>query len=76
MLGTNVNHTGTGVHMQIIDKTLELPLNSLSAITAFLRSEKEKYCFFDIETTGLSARISSLYLIGTLWYDPDDQKGN
>lgn len=59
--------------MQIIDKTLELPLNSLSAITAFLRSEKEKYCFFDIETTGLSARISSLYLIGTLWYDPDDQ---
>lgn len=28
-----------------------------------------KLLFFDIETTGLSARNSTLYLIGALWYD-------
>ena len=28
-----------------------------------------KPAFFDIETTGLSARNSTLYLIGALWYD-------
>ena len=29
------------------------------------------YIYFDIETTGLSARNSTLYLIGALWFDKD-----
>lgn len=31
--------------------------------------KREEIAFFDIETTGLSARASSLYLIGAMYYD-------
>lgn len=30
---------------------------------------REKVCFFDIETTGLSPQVSSVYLIGAAWFD-------
>lgn len=60
--------------MQIIDKSFNLPLNPISALTMWLQSEKETFCFFDIETTGLSPKISSLYLIGALWFDADDKQ--
>lgn len=33
--------------------------------------ENNRILFFDIETTGLSARNSTLYLIGALWYEDD-----
>ena len=32
---------------------------------------KEEILFFDIETTGLSAKSSSLYLIGVMFFDKD-----
>lgn len=32
---------------------------------------KEQIAFFDIETTGLSAKASSLYLIGLMYYDKE-----
>ena len=60
--------------MQQIEKTLELELDSLEVLDAFLQHTDDTYCFFDIETTGLSADISSLYLIGALWYEPSDKK--
>ncbi len=38
-------------------------------IEELLKCNPAKSCFFDIETTGLSPRTSSLYLIGVLYYD-------
>ncbi len=35
--------------------------------------EKEKILFFDIETTGLSKEVSSLYLIGAMYYDNTEE---
>lgn len=60
--------------MQIIDKTLHLPADSLSALQLFSQTENENYCIFDIETTGLSPKVSSVYLIGVLWYDLDEHQ--
>ncbi len=34
--------------------------------------KKEELLFFDIETTGLSPKTSSIYLIGVLFYDPEE----
>ncbi len=48
--------------LSIDQKTL---LNSLNALDPALPS----VCFFDIETTGLSPHVSSVYLIGAAWYD-------
>lgn len=45
-------------------KALENSLNSLPA-------EPEQFCFFDIETTGLSPKISSVYLIGAAFLQND-----
>lgn len=57
--------------MQIIDKTFSLPHQPLAVLKAFTskKNQDESFCFFDIETTGLSPKVSSLYLIGALWYD-------
>lgn len=35
---------------------------------------QEKIAFFDIETTGLSAKASSLYLIGVMYYDTSESR--
>ncbi len=56
-----------------IDKTLQLQPASLRSLEAYCRENEDSYCFFDIETTGLSARVSSLYLIGALWYDREKE---
>lgn len=60
--------------MQITDRAFDLQLNSISTLNMWLGTKTDTFCFFDIETTGLSAKISSLYLIGALWYDPADGK--
>lgn len=60
--------------MQITDRAFDLQLNSISTLNTWLGTKADTFCFFDIETTGLSAKISSLYLIGALWYDPADEK--
>lgn len=53
--------------MQIFEKTCSLPANSLTVLNTFRPNAGNKFCFFDIETTGLSPDVSSLYLIGALW---------
>lgn len=40
-----------------------------NAISLYTGSPLSDLVLFDIETTGLSANVSSLYLIGALWYD-------
>ena len=57
--------------MQIIDRTLHLPPEPLQSLALYTQQSKKNFCIFDIETTGLSPKISSLYLIGALWYDGD-----
>ena len=57
--------------MYITEKTLTLSPKPLTALNAFLNRGGERFCFFDIETTGLSAKVSSLYLIGVLWCEGD-----
>lgn len=57
--------------MQIIEKTLALQCRSLAVLKTFLQNSEERCVFFDIETTGLSPKVSSLYLIGALWFDSD-----
>ena len=47
--------------MQIIQETI-----SLTNIDMYPFHHPESVCFFDIETTGLSADVSSLYLIGAM----------
>ncbi len=47
--------------MQIIQETI-----SLNNIDMYPFHHPKSVCFFDIETTGLSAEVSSLYLIGAL----------
>ncbi len=59
--------------MKIIDNTLPGFFDSINALRCFLERGTGNFCFFDIETTGLSAKISSLYLIGVLW--PDSENG-
>ncbi len=60
--------------MQIIDRTLHLPTESLESLALYTQQSIEHFCVFDIETTGLSPKISSLYLIGALWYDRDQKQ--
>ena len=55
--------------MQIFEKKLTLQQDSLNALHTFLQDDGAHFCFFDIETTGLSPKVSSLYLIGALWCD-------
>lgn len=42
--------------------------------TDLFPSSLDQVLFFDIETTGLSPKASSIYLIGTLYYDPSLQQ--
>lgn len=58
--------------MQTIETTLSPGPHSLEVLRTFIPEEGERFCFFDIETTGLSADVSSLYLIGVLWHDEND----
>lgn len=58
--------------MQIIEKTCIVPDNFFGILSLYSDTPKEKICVFDIETTGFSARVSSLYLIGVLWTDSMD----
>ena len=44
----------------------EEQLNNAASI---LPAPAENICFFDIQTTGLSAAVSSLYLIGTITFE-------
>lgn len=50
--------------MERLETTLSLDSDAQKNSLAFLPAAPEKVCFFDIETTGLSADVSSLYLIG------------
>lgn len=61
-------------YMQITDRAFDLPLHSIPTLHTWLGTKTDTFCFFDIETTGLSAKISSLYLIGVLWYDLTDKR--
>lgn len=56
--------------MERTETILNLDKNTVQNILAFLPCPAEKACFFDIETTGLSPHVSSLYLIGAgYWKD-------
>lgn len=50
--------------MEHISQSLDYSCDTLNRAASLLPCPAEKVCFFDIETTGLSPRISSLYLIG------------
>lgn len=56
--------------MQCIEEFISLEESTLTEIPAYLQ-QPDKTLFFDIETTGLSPRASSLYLIGTIYYDSE-----
>lgn len=60
--------------MQIIDRIISLPTSALSALEFYCNTTKENFCFFDIETTGLSPKVSSLYLIGAMWYEKEENQ--
>ncbi|MCM1245148.1 MAG: ribonuclease H-like domain-containing protein [Roseburia sp.] len=60
--------------MHITDRAFDLQTNSISTLHTWQGTKADTFCFFDIETTGLSAKVSSLYLIGVLWYDQTDKK--
>lgn len=60
--------------MQIIEKICMVPDNCFDILHLYSDTPKEKICVFDIETTGFSPRVSSLYLIGVLWFDSRDGK--
>lgn len=53
-------------HKTKVLTSYEEQLNSAASV---LSVPAENICFFDIETTGLSAAVSSLYLIGTITFD-------
>ena len=55
------------VHMIRIEKALTQPVPS----DIYTIGTPEDVLFFDIETTGLSARSAGLYLIGVLTYTPE-----
>lgn len=44
------------------------------AIALFNQVDVSDFVIFDIETTGLSANVSSVYLIGALWYDSEEKQ--
>lgn len=55
--------------MKIIDYTIELSDDLLQTDYISHTYPDSKTIYFDIETTGLKAANSTLYLIGALWYD-------
>lgn len=58
--------------MQTFDQTHPFQNDALDVLSACCPDRNERFCFFDIETTGLSPNVSSLYLIGVLWQDAED----
>ncbi len=58
--------------MQTFDQTHPFQNDALDVLSACSQDKNEHFCFFDIETTGLSPNVSSLYLIGVLWQDAGD----
>ncbi|MCH5252876.1 MAG: ribonuclease H-like domain-containing protein [Lachnospiraceae bacterium] len=57
--------------MERMESTFDFNTGSIRQALAALSIPPENLCFFDIETTGLSPRISSLYLIGACYFDGD-----
>ena len=57
--------------MEIYRQTLPIPAESVTLIRNTLDYAPEEVCFFDIETTGLSAKISNVYLIGAAFLRGD-----
>ena len=56
-------------HTAKVLTSYEEQLNNAASI---LPAPAENICFFDIETTGLSAAVSSLYLIGTITFENNE----
>lgn len=50
--------------MKVIDNIIETPIYPY-----IFPQEKEEILFFDIETTGLSPKASSLYMVGAMYFD-------
>ena len=57
--------------MQIIRNLLSIDTDTVSVIGRLLPCAPGKACFFDIETTGLSPKISNVYLIGAAFLRDD-----
>ncbi len=57
--------------MKIFTNTLPLEPDIVSQIGCLLPCVPEKACFFDIETTGLSPKVSNVYLIGAAFIRDD-----
>lgn len=53
-----------GGNMKITDSDIEQPVFAYN-----FQQDKEEILFFDIETTGLSPKTSSLYMIGAMFFD-------
>ena len=54
--------------MQITEQKIDIESSLLKNCLQALPCPPGDICFFDIETTGLSPHVSSLYLIGAAWY--------
>jgi hypothetical protein len=55
--------------MEKLEQMITYDTKTLNNVLHSLPFSPEQVCFFDIETTGLSPQVSSLYLIGAAWYD-------
>ncbi len=54
--------------MQITEQRIDIESSLLKNCLQALPCPPGDICFFDIETTGLSPHVSSLFLIGAAWY--------
>ena len=61
-----------GLTMEHTAKVLTSYEEQLNNAASILPAPAENICFFDIETTGLSAAVSSLYLIGTITFENNE----
>ena len=59
------------LHMQIFQSTLSIEPDVVRQIGALIPCAPENACFFDIETTGLSPKVSNVYLIGAAFIKND-----
>lgn len=57
--------------MERTETTLKWETEAMKNCLSFFPEPAENICFFDIETTGLSPKVSSLYLIGAAVWDTD-----
>ena len=57
--------------MERTETTLKWETEAMKNCLAFFPEPAENICFFDIETTGLSPKVSSLYLIGAAVWNTD-----